>query len=84
MRELATILISVDSAWRGAACYAAPAIRMQPFTLADGSVRYYARAQWNLPGKPNGRSSYALAGWMSAQRFAHLRLKTKRPQTAAH
>lgn len=43
----------------------APALSVQPFQVADGSLRYYARVEWKS-GKETGRQhSFALAAWIA-------------------
>lgn len=41
------------------------AFDVQPFKLTDGQLRYYARAQWNAPGAPDGKRTFALGAWIS-------------------
>ncbi len=42
-----------------------PALRVQPFQIADGSVRYYVRAEWKSGKEPNDTASYVLAAWIT-------------------
>ena len=42
-----------------------PAFTVQPFHPADGSLRYYVRAQWKTGKERNGRATYELAAWMA-------------------
>jgi len=44
-----------------------PAFAIQPFTLADGSLRYYVRAEWKSGEEPNGNATYVLAAWMATE-----------------
>ncbi|PYY24259.1 MAG: hypothetical protein DMG62_04440 [Acidobacteria bacterium] len=48
-----------------------PALAVQPFRVADGSLRYYVRAQWKSLGKKDD-SSYLLAAWMTSQPALHI------------
>ncbi len=49
-----------------------PAIKVQSFTLGDGSLRYYARAEWRSGNEPNGRATFALAAWIAPQPTPHI------------
>ena len=42
-----------------------PALKVQSFHLADGTLRYYVRAEWNPGTEPTGKSNYLLAAWVS-------------------
>lgn len=42
-----------------------PELKVQSFQLADGSLRYYARAKWASATDPTGMSDYLLAGWLT-------------------
>ncbi len=42
-----------------------PAFTVQPFHPADGTLRYYVRAQWKTGKERNARPTYALAAWMA-------------------
>jgi len=42
-----------------------PEFTLQTFHLADGSVRYYARAVWMSPKKPHGPPVFAIGAWLS-------------------
>jgi hypothetical protein len=42
-----------------------PALKVQSFQLADGSLRYYVRAEWNTGKDPTGMSNYLLAAWVA-------------------
>jgi len=41
-----------------------PALKVQSFQLADGSLRYYARAEWDSAKDPTGLPNYLLAAWI--------------------
>jgi hypothetical protein len=49
----------------------APAIKVQSFALADGSLRYYARAEWKSRNGPHP-STYALAAWIAPSPTLHI------------
>jgi hypothetical protein len=51
---------------------ASPALKVQSFQLADGSLRYYARAEWDSAKDPTGLSSYLLAAWISPLPTPHI------------
>jgi hypothetical protein len=52
---------------RNAAQAVPPVFDVESFVVADGSLRYYARAAWKW-GKPEDiRSNYALAAWLVAE-----------------
>jgi len=40
------------------------AFEMQSFTLADGTLRYYVRAEWKSEEQSDYQPTYALAAWM--------------------
>jgi hypothetical protein len=42
-----------------------PAFTVQPFHLADGSLRYYVRAEWKSGREPKNTPSYLLAAWIT-------------------
>jgi hypothetical protein len=42
-----------------------PALKVQSFQLADGSLRYYARAKWPSVKDSTGLSDYLLAAWLA-------------------
>jgi len=41
-----------------------PALKVQSFQVADGSLRYYVRAEWDSGKDSTGMSSYLLAAWV--------------------
>lgn len=41
-----------------------PRLKVQSFQVADGSLRYYVRAQWDYGKDPTGLSNYLLAAWV--------------------
>jgi hypothetical protein len=41
-----------------------PRLKVQSFQVADGSLRYYVRAQWDSGKDPTGFSNYLLAAWV--------------------
>jgi len=45
----------------------APTLTVQAFRLADGDLRYYARAEWRAEDKRGGLPVYALGAWISPQ-----------------
>jgi hypothetical protein len=49
-----------------------PAIDLRTFHLADGSLRYYARAVWNSEEAANQKTVYALAAWIAPQPTLHI------------
>jgi hypothetical protein len=56
----------------------APALKVQPFRVADGNLRYYVRAVWKS-GKETGRQHpYALAAWMTPLPTLHVLAVEKR------
>ena len=42
-----------------------PELKVQSFQLADGSLRYYARAKWTSVKDSTGMSDYLLAAWLT-------------------
>lgn len=57
---------------RAAAAKAAPALHVQAFQLADGSLRYYARAQWNTGKQPGGVPTQVLGAWLAPIPTLHI------------
>ncbi len=56
----------------------APALKVQPFRVADGSLRYYVRANWKS-GKEMGRQfPFALAAWIEPAPTLHILAVEKR------
>lgn len=53
-----------------------PAFTVQAFTLADGSLRYYVRAEWKSGAEPNGDPTYVLAAWMAPEPKLHILVVT--------
>jgi hypothetical protein len=41
------------------------AFTLQPFHLADGSLRYYVRSEWRKTGTGTERAAYSLAAWIA-------------------
>ena len=48
-----------------------PALAVQPFRVADGSLRYYVRAEWKSANQTD-RSSFVLAAWMAPKPTLHI------------
>jgi hypothetical protein len=42
-----------------------PALQVQPFRVADGSLRYYVRAEWKSGKESGERSSFVLGAWVT-------------------
>jgi hypothetical protein len=40
-------------------------LAVQPFRIADGSLRYYARAEWRSGKERHGKSTFVLGAWMT-------------------
>jgi hypothetical protein len=51
---------------------ASPALKVQSFQLADGSLRYYARAEWHSRKDPTGFVELLARGLDSATTDPHL------------
>jgi hypothetical protein len=49
-----------------------PAFTIQPFTLADGSLRYYVRAQWGSEAEHHDHIPYALGAWVTPTPRLHI------------
>ncbi len=49
-----------------------PAVTIQPFYLADGSLRCYVRAGWERKMENDSRTPYALGAWMKLTPAAHM------------
>jgi hypothetical protein len=50
----------------------APMLAVQAFRLADGGLRYYARAEWREDNKLKGVPAIALGAWIAPQPELHL------------
>ena len=48
-----------------------PIFNAQEFRLADGTLRYYARAEWKSGMAEGAKSIYALAAWIAPQPMLH-------------
>jgi hypothetical protein len=48
------------------------AFDVQPFSIADGSSRYYVRAEWKSEKEQLGRPTYALAAWIAPLPTPHI------------
>jgi len=48
-----------------------PVFEVSAFRLADGTLRYYARAEWK-PEKDLDRTGFALGAWISPSPTAHI------------
>jgi hypothetical protein len=57
---------------RAAAAKASPALQVQPFQLADASLRYYVRAQWKTDKKPGGTPTQVLGAWLAPTPTLHI------------
>jgi hypothetical protein len=57
---------------RAAAAKASPAMQVQAFQLADGSLRYYAQAQWKTGKKPGGAPTQVLGAWLAPNPTLHI------------
>jgi hypothetical protein len=55
-----------------------PAFKVQRFQVADGSLRYYVRAEWKSGKEPKGTRSYLLAAWMTPRPTLHILAVEKR------
>jgi hypothetical protein len=50
----------------------APALKVQPFQVADGSLRYYVRAEWKSGREKGLQFPYSLAAWISPLPALHI------------
>ncbi len=48
------------------------AFEVQPLSVADGSLRYYVRAQWESGKGRQGRPTYGLAAWIAPLPTLHI------------
>ena len=55
-----------------------PAFKVQPFQVADGSLRYYVRAEWKSGKESKNKSTYVLAAWMTPLPTLHILAVEKR------
>jgi len=75
--EIATLLnerLKTDAteAVRREAEKAPLAFDVQPFSVADGSLRYYVKAEWKSGKEKQGRPTYALAAWIAPLPTLHI------------
>ncbi len=56
----------------------APALKVQPFQVADGSLRYYVRATWKSGRETALQHPYALGAWMAPRPKLHILAEEKR------
>jgi len=75
--QIATLLnerlkMEANDAVRREAEQAPLAFDVQPFTVADGSLRYYVRAEWKSGKERLGRPTYALAAWIAPLPTLHI------------
>ena len=49
-----------------------PSFKVQPFRVADGSLRYYVRAEWKSGREPKNTRPYVLAAWMTPLPTLHI------------
>jgi len=57
--------MEVTDAERRLAGSVAPALKVQPFQVADGSLRYYVRAEWKSGKETGTQYPYTLAAWIT-------------------
>jgi hypothetical protein len=70
--------METTDAERSLAASVAPSFKVQPFHAADGSLRYYVRAEWNPGEGPQDRPSYVLGAWMTPLPTLHILAVQKR------
>jgi len=75
--EIATLLnerlkMEADDAVRDEADKVPLAFDMQPFNVADGSLRYFVRAEWKSDKENQGRPTYAFAAWIAPLPTLHI------------
>lgn len=76
-RQIAVLLserlkMEANEAVRHRAELASLAFDVKPFSVADGSLRYYVRAEWKSGRDKQGRPSYALAAWIAPLPTLHI------------
>jgi hypothetical protein len=57
---------TATEAERNAAQQVSPVFDVRSFQIADGTLRYYARAEWKWGRTDDRNSHYALAAWIAA------------------
>lgn len=68
-----------NPAQRSAAEKAAPYAKVQAFHVSDGSVRYYASAEWYKDAQITDTNSYSIAAWIASE--PKLQILTLEPRT---
>jgi hypothetical protein len=76
-RQIAVLLnerlnMEANEAVRRRAELAPLAFDVKPFSVADGSLRYYVRAEWKSGREKQGRPSYAMAAWIAPSPTLHI------------
>ncbi len=66
----AQIVPLLNQRWKTAT--ASPAFTTQAFTLFDGSLRYYVRAQWRPGDEPRGDPTHVLGAWLTRSPKLHM------------
>jgi hypothetical protein len=66
MKALAT------DAQRRSAERISPVVQVQSFRVADGTLRYYASAEWHSGTRITDKDSYAVAAWIAPQPTLHI------------
>jgi hypothetical protein len=74
--------ILVSAAKRHEVASISPSFTVQQFRLADGSLRYYARAAWNSGNGENGKSIAALGAWIAPSPMLHVLAEEPRDAAA--
>jgi hypothetical protein len=64
--------VMANATERHAADGVSPEVEVQAFHLADGSLRYYAKAAWSFDEGENQKIGYALAAWIAPQPTLHI------------
>ena len=70
--------LAATAAERRLAGGVAPALKVQSFQVADGSLRYYVQADWKSGKETDRQQPYALAAWISPLPTLHVLAVEKR------
>ncbi len=55
-----------------------PALKLRPFQIANGSLRYYVRAEWNSGKETGAHDPYVFGAWMAPLPKLHILAVEKR------
>ena len=70
--------VSATDAEKALAAGVSPALKVQPFQIADGSLRYYVQAVWKSRKEKGLEYPYAVGAWIAPRPTLHVLVLEKR------